>query len=241
VPMEVTGGQNTIALRVPNHPVALSVLQAFGGGIAAPSANRFCRISPTLASHVEEELGDKVDMILDGGACQVGLESTIVDLSGEQPRLLRPGQISKSEIEEFLQVQLELPENNEQIHAPGAMEVHYAPEAHTILCSIEQIKKILDGEVFQHEYKLGVLAYGNELQHKTKWQIITMPIECNAYAHKLYSALRKLDDEWTDIILVQNPPQTEEWSAINDRLLKAARSFSEDSSKSGVKRGSVLE
>ena len=132
VPMEVTGGQNTIALRVPNHPVALALLKAFGGGIAAPSANRFCRISPTQASHVEEELGDKVDLILDGGACQVGLESTIVDLSGGQPRLLRPGQISKSEIEEFMQEELELPKHS-HVRAPGMMETHYSPEAHDCL------------------------------------------------------------------------------------------------------------
>jgi L-threonylcarbamoyladenylate synthase len=102
VPLEVTGGQETIALRVPNHPVALNLLKVFGGGIAAPSANRFCRISPTQASHVAEELGDKVDLILDGGACQVGLESTIVDLSSGNPKLLRPGQIGKAEIEELL-------------------------------------------------------------------------------------------------------------------------------------------
>ena len=86
VPLEVTGGQDTVGLRIPDHPIALRLLQAFGGGIAAPSANRFCRISPTHARHVQEELGDAVDMILDGGACQVGVESTIVDLSGSQPK-----------------------------------------------------------------------------------------------------------------------------------------------------------
>ncbi len=243
VPMEVTGGQDTVALRVPNHPVALSVLQKFGGGIAAPSANRYCRISPTLASHVEEELGDKVDMILDGGACQVGLESTIVDLSSGQPKLLRPGQISKSQIEEVMQTELDLPQHS-HVRAPGMMKTHYSPEAHTIICSIEQIKKIIDGELFQHQYNIGVLAFGNDLQDAKYKKIISMPTEVNSYAHNLYSALRKLDDEWIDIILVQKPPQTVEWLAVNDRLVKAARSSyeeHEDPKKPRVKNGSILD
>ena len=106
VPLVVTGGQDTVGLRMPDHPVALRLLRAFGGGIAAPSANRFCRISPTQAAHVEEELGDAVDLILDGGACQVGVESTIVDLSGNRPKLLRPGHITRLEIEAVLQTEL---------------------------------------------------------------------------------------------------------------------------------------
>ncbi len=227
VPMEVTGGQNTVALRVPNHPVALSVLRAFGGGIAAPSANRFCRISPTQASHVEEELGDKVDMILDGGVCQVGLESTIVDLSGAKPRLLRPGQINKAEIEAALQIPLELPIDKEKIHAPGAMEVHYAPDAHTLLCSIEQIKEILEGQVYQGNYKFGVLTFKKELQTSVDTQIITMSDDSKSYGHDLYNALRQLDNASVDIILVEYPPQTEDWAAVNDRLKKAAKQFIE--------------
>jgi L-threonylcarbamoyladenylate synthase len=223
VPMEVTGGQNTVALRVPNHPVALNLLKAFGGGIAAPSANRFCRISPTQASHVEAELGDKVDMILDGGACQVGLESTIVDLSGEELKLLRPGQISKSEIEELLQVKMELLENKEQIHVPGMMEVHYAPDTTTILCTAEQIVNIQKGITFQHQYKLGVIAYFSEIVGDANTQVVTMPKNANAYAHDLYSTLRKLDNLEVDIILVEQPPQTEIWQAVNNRLNKAAK------------------
>ncbi len=223
VPMEVTGGQNTVALRVPNHPVALSVLQAFGSGIAAPSANRFCRISPTQASHVEEELGDKVDMILDGGACQVGLESTIVDLSGERPRLLRPGQISKSDIEQFLQVKLELPENNEQIHAPGLMEVHYAPETQTMLCTTVQLQKKLQENTIQKKYKIGVLAYSKNISQQYGVQVLIMPKSGSDYAHNLYSSLRALDNDDIDIILVEQPPQTEEWQAVNDRLKKSTK------------------
>lgn len=241
VPMEITGGQETVALRIPNHPVALSLLKAFGGGIAAPSANRYCRISPTQASHVEEELGDKVDMILDGGECRVGLESTIVDLSTDNPRLLRPGQVSKSEIESVLQRPLVLPEGQEKIHAPGMLEVHYAPEATTLLCSYEQIQKILKGEVYQHSYKIGVLTFCNELDISSNKLVITMPKDAVSYGHDLYGCLRKLDNAWADIILIEQPSQTDEWVAVNDRLKKAAKVFSEQSNKSEVKTGSILE
>ena len=223
VPMEVTGGQNTIALRVPAHPVALNMLKAFGGGIAAPSANRFCRISPTLASHVEEELGDKVDMILDGGVCQVGLESTIVDLSEAEPRLLRPGKISKTEIESVLQQQLLLPEENEKIHMPGMMEVHYAPLTETLLCTQSQIEIILRGDAFQHKHKMGILSYASEINSDLFDQIIVMPANVNEYGHLLYSKLRELDRADLNLIFVEQPPQTEGWRGVNDRLAKATK------------------
>jgi L-threonylcarbamoyladenylate synthase len=227
VPMEVTGGQNTVALRVPNHPVALSLLKAFGGGIAAPSANRYCRISPTQASHVEEELGDSVDLILDGGACQVGLESTIIDVSAGQPLLLRPGQISKSEIEELLQVKLVLPENNEQIHAPGMMEVHYAPITTTILCNAGQIQNIQQGVAFKRKYNTAVMACCAKIEQAPNSHVVIMPKSAGDYAHVLYGTLRELDNSGVDIILVEQPPQTEEWRAVNDRLTKAAKLFSD--------------
>uniref|UniRef100_UPI002FDD1BFD L-threonylcarbamoyladenylate synthase n=1 Tax=Pelomicrobium sp. TaxID=2815319 RepID=UPI002FDD1BFD len=109
VPDAVTGGQDTVGLRVPAHPVAQALLQAFGGGIAAPSANRFGRLSPTTAQHVEAELDGAVDLILDGGACPVGIESTIVDCAGERPTLLRPGHIGREVLEEALGVRVEAP------------------------------------------------------------------------------------------------------------------------------------
>ncbi len=227
VPMEVTGGQETIALRVPNHPVALSLLKAFGGGIAAPSANRFCRISPTQASHVEEELGGKVDLILDGGVCQVGLESTIVDVSTAQPRLLRPGQIRKSEIEAVLQMPLEIPDENAKFHAPGRIEVHYSPETTTILCTGEQILDIQKGLTFKHKYKLAVITYQSGLHQNDDTRVVNMPKNVDAYAHDLYSVLRNLDNPEVDIILIEQPPQTKEWLAVNDRLGKAAKPLAE--------------
>ncbi|CAG7856102.1 Threonylcarbamoyl-AMP synthase [biofilm metagenome] len=228
VPYEVTGGQETVALRIPNHPVALAVLRAFGGGIAAPSANRFCRISPTQASHVEEELGDKVDMILDGGVCQVGLESTIVDLSGAQPRLLRPGQITKAEIESLLRVELDIPVNIDRILAPGMHETHYAPVTATILCTQAELEVILQGNAFQHQNKMGVLWFGGAVESELFEQNIVMPETINEYAQLLYSKLRELDHAGLDLILVEQPPQSEEWRGINDRLTKAAKPFNSD-------------
>ncbi|MEQ1484278.1 L-threonylcarbamoyladenylate synthase [Methyloglobulus sp.] len=222
VPMEVTGGQNTIALRVPAHPVALNLLNAFGGGIAAPSANRFCRISPTQASHVEEELGDKVDMILDGGACQVGLESTIVDVSSGQPKLLRPGQMCKLEIEEVLQMELSSPQNP-MIRAPGMMEVHYAPTTETFLCTSAQVQIILQGDAFQHQHKMGILSYVTEINSDLFEQVFQMPAEVTDYGQLLYSKLREFDHAELDLIVVEQPPQTEEWVGVNDRLLKATK------------------
>jgi len=138
----VTGQQTTIGLRMPNHPVALTVLKEFGGGIAAPSANRFGRISPTTAEAVQEELGDAVDLILEGGQCAVGVESTIVDVSGEQIAILRPGMITAEQIVAVLkQPVLTTPKNAPRVS--GSMESHYAPLTPTKLMSIDEKRNFL--------------------------------------------------------------------------------------------------
>lgn len=228
VPLAVTGGQQTVGLRMPDHPVALALLKSFGGGIAAPSANRFCRISPTQAKHVSEELGDAVDIILDGGSCQVGVESTIIDLSGSKPRLLRPGHITRQQIEAVLQIELLLPttpaapapEISEQIRAPGMMAVHYAPATPAIRCSAEQLpdkirQLIADGK------RIGLLSYRLEIMEIDQIRVLRLPEQAGNYAQSLYAALRELDSLQLDLILVEQPPQTESWQAINDRLSKA--------------------
>src|SRR5262249_6863474 len=124
----VTGGQDTVALRVPGHPLALELLQEFGGGLAAPSANRFGRVSPTLAEHVRQDLGSEVDLILDGGPCTVGVESTVVDVTQESPVLLRPGGVSKEALEKVLGRPLGSPDKASP-RAPGLLPSHYAPRA----------------------------------------------------------------------------------------------------------------
>jgi len=226
VPLAVTGGQRTVALRIPNHPVALELLRSFGGGIAAPSANRFCRISPTLASHVAEELGDAVDMILDGGRCQVGLESTIIDLSGGQPGLLRPGQIGAEAIASVLGHEVRLPQPQESaVRAPGMMAVHYAPVTQTLLCASGDLAATV-AKLLSQQRPLGVLAYGNAncqaWQGDNRVTVKAMPASADAYARALYASLRELDALGLDVILLERPPQGNTWRAVNDRLLKAS-------------------
>ena len=230
VPLVVTGGQNTVGLRMPDHPVALRLLQAFGGGIAAPSANRFCRISPTQAAHVAEELGDAVDLILDGGACQVGVESTIVDLSGNRPKLLRPGHITRLEIETVLQTELMIisPQseqtNQAEMRAPGMMAVHYAPLTLAMLCPADRLPEIIKDLKFRNK-KIGILAYSLKQAENRLTRIIRMPEQAEDYAQALYASLRELDSLQLDMILVEQPPVTEAWRAINDRLCKAASTY----------------
>jgi len=226
VPLIVTGGQQTVGLRMPDHPVALRLLRAFGGGIAAPSANRFCRISPTQAAHVEEELGDAVDLILDGGACQVGVESTIVDLSGNRPKLLRPGHITRLEIEAVLQTELIIvsPQseqtNQQEVRAPGMMAVHYAPSTMAMLCPADRLTEIIQ-ELTLREKRIGILAYNLDQAENRLTRVIRMPEQAEDYAKALYTSLRELDSLQLDMILVEKPPNTEAWQAINDRLHKA--------------------
>jgi len=226
VSMEVTGGQDTVALRVPNHPVALRLLQAFGGGIAAPSANRFCRISPTQASHVAEELGDTVDLILDGGACRVGVESTIVDLSGDRPRLLRPGHITRLDIAAVLQTELlmPMPAVPSEMRAPGMMAVHYAPTTLAMLCPLSELSAGVQALTAGGK-RIGVLAYRQPPAASSRIHVIRMPRQVDEYAQSLYASLRELDRLQLDMILVEQPPKTAAWQAINDRLRKATIAF----------------
>lgn len=215
----VTGGQNTVALRIPNHPVALELLRAFGGGIAAPSANRFCRISPTQAQHVADELGDDVDMILDGGACQIGVESTIIDLSGDKPMLLRFGQITRSELETVLQTDVFIPDSLSQttVRTAGMMAIHYAPTTPAKRCTSEMLATLLKDE----NQKVGVLTCGSTILSTQNCTVISLPANPVIYAQNLYAKLRELDALHLDLILVEQPPQGEAWQAINDRLGKA--------------------
>ncbi|MEI7797064.1 MAG: L-threonylcarbamoyladenylate synthase [Methylococcaceae bacterium] len=217
----VTGGQKTIALRVPNHPVALELLRAFGGGIAAPSANRFCRISPTQAQHVADELGESVDMILDGGACQIGVESTIIDLSGDKPTILRFGQITRSELEFVLQTKVCTPDSLAKmtVKTAGMMAIHYAPTTPAVRCDSELLAILLQDE----NQKVGVLTCGSNISSTENRTVISLPIDSTIYAQNLYAKLRELDALKLDLILVEQPPQSEMWEAINDRLSKATR------------------
>ncbi len=215
VPEMVTGGQDTVGLRVPAHPLALLMLKAFGGGVAAPSANRFGRVSPTLASHVREELGDRIDFLLDGGPCPVGLESTILDLSSGKPKLLRVGAVSRLELAEVLG---ELPEfaSSKAPKAPGTLSKHYAPTLPLELLSPEELDALL-------ERLNGAVVLARRPDPKlqgVRW--IKMPQDPRGYAQVLYARLREADRTNCQKILVEAPPLEVAWEAVLDRLKRAA-------------------
>ncbi|HET6756464.1 MAG TPA: L-threonylcarbamoyladenylate synthase [Burkholderiales bacterium] len=204
----ITGGQDTVGLRVPGHPVVLELLKAFDSGIAAPSANRFGRLSPTTAEHVREELGDSVDLILDGGPCEVGIESTIVDLSSEPPVLLRPGKISKREIEDAIGQTLAA---RGATRAPGTLPSHYSPRTPLKIVSAAELEKCATENV-------AVLSFGTTMS--SRW--IAASRDAAEYARSLYANLRALDEMQCDVIFVERVPESEEWTAIRDRLARAA-------------------
>ncbi|MGH8753856.1 MAG: L-threonylcarbamoyladenylate synthase [Burkholderiales bacterium] len=220
VPDVLTAGQDTVGLRVPAHPVAHALLQAFGSGIAAPSANRFGRISPTTAEHVRAELGERVDMVLDGGSCDIGIESTIVDLSGSRPALLRPGKISASEIEAVLGGPLAKPGPSSP-RAPGMLAVHYAPQTPLQVVSGKALAETAYHFSAQGK-RAAVLAYHHEPIAGAHITWLIAPSQVAGYARELYANLRRLDQPKHDVILVEQVPMGEEWDAVRDRLAKAA-------------------
>ena len=210
----VTGGQDSVGLRVPSHPVAQELLREFAGGVAAPSANLFGNLSPTTAAHVREELN--VELVLDGGASEVGIESTIVDLSGAEPVLLRPGRISKAELEKALTSKVREKRSASPRHS-GGLERHYAPRTPALLVP----PHALDAEIAKRGAAVAVLAFSRPDERVEYW--IRMPKDPQAYAQRLYAALRELDAAGCGTILVESPPETAEWDAIRDRLSRATK------------------
>ncbi len=212
----VTGGQDTVGLRVPSHPVAQALLREFGGGVAAPSANEFGNVSPTTAQHVSGDLASKVDLVLEGGPSEVGIESTIVDLSGADVVLLRPGAISRGEIEALLNVKVGSADKSSPRHS-GGLERHYAPKTPARLVP----PHALDAEILKCGLDVAVLAFSKPDERVDYW--IRMPRDPQGYAQRLYAALRELDGAGCGAILVESPPDTDEWDAVRDRLQRACR------------------
>jgi L-threonylcarbamoyladenylate synthase len=230
----VTGGQDTIGLRVPDHRLALALLRSFGaddhGGLAAPSANRFGRISPTTAAHVREELGEQVPLILDGGPCQLGIESTIVDLSAADgvPRILRPGAIRAEALAQVLGFTLAGAADGAARtpvapRVSGSLAAHYAPQTHLRLLAAAELLAALQIELAAG-CRCAVLARTlmppSSLPAGVIWQ--AAPAGPAAYAHELYATLRQLDAQGCDRLLVEAPPADELWQAVADRLGRAA-------------------
>lgn len=217
---EVTGGQGTVGLRVPSHPMAQDLLRAFGGGVAAPSANRFGRISPTTAEHVRDELGGDVDLILDGGPCEVGIESTIVDLSTAIPVLLRPGRISAEAIEGVVGAPVRFGGAGSP-RAPGTLAAHYAPRLPLVLVPSTALETVVKDQ--GKRLRLAVLArqpMPAAPWPATEWR--QAPADPLGYAHDVYATLRALDRSDFDKIIVESPPPSPEWAAVRDRLERAA-------------------
>jgi L-threonylcarbamoyladenylate synthase len=216
----VTGGQDTVAIRVPAHPVAQALLREFGGGVAAPSANRFGRVSATTAAHVREEFGDTVACVLDGGAAYVGIESTIVDCSRTTPVLLRPGWITPQQLEAVLGTPLAAPDARAP-RAPGMLDKHYAPQTPLLLMEGDLVAELARSLTRQGK-RVAVLAHTTlrPLIDGLVW--LAAPADAPGYAHDLYANLRELDHAGCDAILVEQPPEAAAWLAIRDRLNRAA-------------------
>jgi len=222
------GGQNSVGLRCPSHPVAHEVLKACAAkgvwGLAAPSANLFGRVSPTSAAHVQFEFGDAL-LILDGGKCEVGIESTIVDCTRGVPVLLRPGQISRTQIEKACALKLVNPEtlSSEAPRASGTLESHYAPKA--------KVRLMTSGE-----WQQALQALGPHVQNLALWSVQkpsyelmgsgllwrAMPEDATHAAHDLFSVLRDFDSRGVQTIWIETPSQTPDWEGVRDRINRAA-------------------
>ncbi len=213
-----SGGLDTIGLRVPGHAVAQALLHAFGGGIAAPSANRFGRISPTCAEHVLAELDGRIDAVIDGGVCSVGLESTILDLSGPFPRVLRPGTITADILAAVIGTLDEAP-SAESPRTPGSLEAHYAPATPLRLVPAHELEAEAAG--LAATGVIIVLAR-REPQSKVSYRWVRLSDDAVAYGHDLYARLREADAQGGTCILIESPPDGTEWMAVNDRLKRAA-------------------
>ncbi|HUN24712.1 MAG TPA: L-threonylcarbamoyladenylate synthase [Steroidobacteraceae bacterium] len=227
----VTGGQPTIAVRVPSHPMAQQLLTAFGGGIAAPSANRYGRLSPTRAEHVRDELGEAVRMILDGGECQIGLESTIVSCEGSNVRLLRPGAVTASQLRATVGDVL-IGADAESPRVPGSSPAHYAPLTPMEIVPAGEIDARADTLSLDGR-RIAVLAQRLPLKAHKYVTWINAGRRPEQYAQDLYANLRTLDKAGCQQILVQDVPHDERWDAVRDRLLRAASNIS-DSDDTGA-------
>lgn len=215
---KTTGGRDSVGLRVPDHPLALQLLRQFGGGVAAPSANRFGSVSPTTAQHVIDDLGDVIDVVLDGGPSSIGVESTIVDTTGPEPVLLRPGGISGVELEAVLGRPV-VDGRSGPARAPGMMVSHYAPKAPVTLLDRPPNEADLAGDPLAESTEtVGVIA-PFRLSHQPSWML---PADASGYAARLYATFRDADRAGVDRLLVVPPSAGSLLDAVLDRLQKAA-------------------
>lgn len=222
VPDVVTATKPTVGVRVPAHPVALALLEMARIPVAAPSANRSSKLSPTAGHHVLAGLNGRIDVLLDAGRTPGGIESTVVDLTGPRPTILRPGLISAAEVarvtgplgERAAAVSADLP-----LDSPGMMERHYAPRARLELCSRRQMPTRV---IAEHKRPVGAVLLGEPLDLPPEVQVSVLPGDPRQYAALLYATLHELDDAGCRTVVVESVPEQEEWDAVRDRLKRAA-------------------
>jgi L-threonylcarbamoyladenylate synthase len=227
----VTAGRGTVGLRSPDHPLALELLRAFDGPVAAPSANRSNRISPTTAEHVRKDLGDRVDLILDGGPSRVGIESTVLDVSGTAPAILRLGGVSRQQIEAVIgpvAVAAGIVDHATAATSPGQQAVHYAPLTPTYRFDVGEANHVAAWCRDHPATPAVILRIGHPAEHdvigraaSAKHRTVPLPNDPEAYAHHMYAALHAADAPGADRIWVEMPPVDEAWSAVRDRLMRA--------------------
>ncbi|WP_244814314.1 L-threonylcarbamoyladenylate synthase [Caballeronia sp. Lep1P3] len=238
IPAAVSGGQDSVGIRCPSHPVAQKLLSAFAarragtggqGGVAGPSANRFGHVSPTTAQHVRDEFGGAVH-VLDGGAADVGIESTILDLSRGFPALLRPGHVSPQAIADVIGVAPRLPDGTDATapRASGTLKAHYATRTPLALLPFASIEPLLAAHDRASAQKIALVARASsagDWARAPQVHFVAAPEDPQSYARELYGLLRALDRANVGRILIEKLPESAEWAAVNDRLGRAAAAF----------------
>jgi L-threonylcarbamoyladenylate synthase len=220
VDLAITGGQDTVAVRMPAHPVAQQLLRAFGGGIVAPSANRYGRISATRPEHVREEFGDAVRTVLDGGDCKIGLESTIVSCIDSVPRILRPGALTLTQLRTVVS-EVQAGADAAAPRVPGSDAKHYAPSTPLSLVASRTLEEVV-GQLTENHEKVAVLAMRPPRVANKYMTWINAGRRAEVYGRELYVNLRALDKSGAREILVEEVPAGEAWDAVRDRLRRAA-------------------
>jgi len=234
---QVTAGLDSVGLRAPDHPLALQLLRAFDGPLAAPSANRSNRISPTTAEHVKRELGDAVGQVLDGGPCRVGIESTVLDLTRDRPAILRPGAITRDQIVAILgpvELQTAADASDRPARSPGRQPVHYAPATPAYRFASGDMPQVIAWRRTHLKKRAAFLLLHSTAAAGAVAPLInesdvlvplpSMPVD---YARELYSQLRRADALGVDALFIELPPDEAQWAAVRDRVWRATRSLSD--------------
>lgn len=221
VPDLVTGGKKSVAIRIPKHPLTLELLRMLDYPLAAPSANPFGFISPTIVEHIEEQLGEKVSYILDGGKCEVGVESTIISFLNEEPEILRFGGVAVEDIENIIgKVKVKVNLLNELPDAPGQLKSHYAPNHKLIMGNVDDLIKNSNYDL----NKIGIISFNKYYENisKENHKILSVSNDLNEAAAELFKAMRELDKNDIEIIFAEEFPDIQLGRAINDRLKRAS-------------------